>query len=367
MGALRLFLCGDVMLGRGIDQILAHPCDPALHEGFVSSAVAYVELAEGCSGPVPRGVDPVYVWGDALSELERAAPDLRIVNLETSITTSPDFVPKGINYRMNPENISSLSCAGIDCCVLANNHVLDWNTAGLLETLATLKHAGIAAAGAGEDSESAAAPAILHTPTGARVLVFAFGSESSGIPRDWSAGQNKPGVNLLRDLSEDAVARIAAQVKAVRRSGDIVVASIHWGGNWGYFIPATHRRFAHDLVDIAGCDLVHGHSSHHAKAMEIYRDRLILYGCGDFITDYEGIGAYEAFRGDLAVMYLPNLDAATACLLDLRMLVFQSHRFRLAHAVSDDVAWLARMLDGQSAEFGTHIVRNPDNTLSAVW
>jgi hypothetical protein len=43
-----------------------------------------------------------------------------------------------INYRMSPENAPCLTAAGLDCCVLANNHVLDWGPAGLIETLDVL-------------------------------------------------------------------------------------------------------------------------------------------------------------------------------------------------------------------------------------
>ncbi|MGC2824929.1 MAG: CapA family protein, partial [Pseudolabrys sp.] len=134
---LRLFLCGDVMLGRGIDQILPQPCDPALHEDYVQSALEYVQLAEAANGSVKRPVAPAYVWGGALDELKQARPDARIINLETSITRSEDFDPKGINYRMSPENAAVLAAAHIDCCVLANNHILDWGRAGLLDTLTT--------------------------------------------------------------------------------------------------------------------------------------------------------------------------------------------------------------------------------------
>ncbi|TIP99701.1 MAG: CapA family protein, partial [Mesorhizobium sp.] len=88
-------------------------------------------------------VDEAYVWGDALSELDREAPDARIINLETSITTSLSLAPKGINYKMNPANIGCLAAARIDCCVLANNHVLDWDEPGLVETLDTLRLAGL--------------------------------------------------------------------------------------------------------------------------------------------------------------------------------------------------------------------------------
>ena len=131
---MRIFLCGDVMTGRGIDQVLPHPCDPRLHERNMESATGYVRLAEQANGPIPTPVDFPYIWGAALDEFRCARPDARIINLETSITHSDSYIPKGINYRMSPENAGCLAAAGVDCCVLGNNHVLDWGHAGLLDT-----------------------------------------------------------------------------------------------------------------------------------------------------------------------------------------------------------------------------------------
>ena len=124
------------MCGRGIDQVLAHPCSPEIYEHYLRSAEGYVLLAEQANGPIPRRNGSSYVWGAALGQLERMQPDARIINLETAVTRSHDRVNKGINYRMSPENAECLAAAKIDCCVLANNHVLDWGRAGLLETLA---------------------------------------------------------------------------------------------------------------------------------------------------------------------------------------------------------------------------------------
>jgi poly-gamma-glutamate synthesis protein (capsule biosynthesis protein) len=140
---MKIFLCGDVMLGRGIDQVLPEPCPPRLYEDYMHSAVGYLDLAEKANGPIPRPVDFAYVWGAALEELSRAKPRARIINLETTITRSESYEPKGINYRMSPENAGSLASASIDCCVLANNHVLDWGLAGLRDTLARLHELGI--------------------------------------------------------------------------------------------------------------------------------------------------------------------------------------------------------------------------------
>ena len=182
---ITLFLCGDVMTGRGIDQVLPHPGDPILFEGYMKSARGYVELAEEANGPIPKPVDFSYIWGDALAELNSRKPDVRIINLETAVTRSDDVEHKAVNYRMNPGNIPCITAANIDCCALANNHVLDWGYSGLAETLKTLKDAHIKIAGAGRDIQEAQSPAVMAIPEKGRVLVFSFGSETSGIPWSW--------------------------------------------------------------------------------------------------------------------------------------------------------------------------------------
>jgi len=143
-----MLLCGDVMTGRGVDQILPHPGDPQLRESYIREATGYVALAEAASGPIPRPVGPAWPWGDALEVLGDLAPDVRLINLETSITRSGDFAPgKQVHYRMDPANIGCLTVALPDVCALANNHVLDFGQSGLAETLDTLAGAGLPAAG----------------------------------------------------------------------------------------------------------------------------------------------------------------------------------------------------------------------------
>ncbi len=362
-----LFLCGDVMTGRGIDQALPHRSRPRIYEEYMRSAIGYVELAEAASGPIRRPMGYAELWGDALAEFERRRPAARIVNLETAVTTSDDAWPgKGIHYRMHPGNVRVLTAAELDVCVLANNHVLDWGHTGLIETLDTLARAGIRTAGAGRDSAQAAAPAIVDLPPGRRVLVFGYCTEDSGVPREWAATATRPGVALLRRLDAQAVAEIAAQTSAVRRAGDVVVASIHWGGNWGFAISAAQREFAHRLIDEAGVDLVHGHSSHHVKGIEVHRGRLILYGCGDFVNDYEGIRGHERWRGDLALMYFATLDAGGA-LAALAMTPTRMRRFRVRRAGDEETQWLAETLNREGRPLGTRVDRQPDGTLALRW
>ena len=131
------------MCGRGIDQVLAHPCSAEICEDYMRSAEGYVLLAEQANGPIPRRNGPSYVWGAALDQLARMEPDARIINLETAVTRSNDLAYKGINYRVSPENAACLAAFKIDSCMLANNHVLDWGRSGLRETLATLEKLNI--------------------------------------------------------------------------------------------------------------------------------------------------------------------------------------------------------------------------------
>jgi poly-gamma-glutamate capsule biosynthesis protein CapA/YwtB (metallophosphatase superfamily) len=365
--SLRIFLCGDVMTGRGIDQALPHPVSPNLFEPYVRDARGYVALAEKANGLIPRPLSFDYIWGDALRELERAEVDLRIANLETSITAAETPWPeKGIHYRMHPQNTGCLTAAQISGCALANNHVLDWGYDGLSETLKTLDAAGIAHAGAGNDYEEAMQPAVLNTPGNGRLLLFSFGSRTSGIPQDWRATSISPGVNLLDDLSEITAERVAEQMRTHQQPGDLIVASIHWGSNWGYEISREQIVFAHRLIE-EGVAIVHGHSSHHVKAIEVFKERLILYGCGDFIADYEGISGYEAFRGDLALMYLIELDSRKGELIGVRLVPMQMRRFRLERPSTGDAEWLCDRLNQLGKQFATQTRLDNDDSLTLRW
>ncbi len=365
---LTLFLCGDVMLGRGIDQILPTPSSPEIFEPVVRSALEYVELAEAQHGRIPRPVSFEYVWGDALGELQEVRPAARIINLETAVTTRGDAWPdKQIHYRMHPANVPCLTAAGIDCCVLANNHVLDWGFSGLDETLATLHGAGIRTAGAGHDEKEAASPAEINVSAETRILVYGFAAQSSGVARDWRAEGKHSGVNLLEHLSSGAAEEIGSRISRKRRPGDIVIASLHWGGNWGYEVSRSEREFAHRLIDAAGVDVVHGHSSHHVKGIEVYRHKVIFYGCGDLLNDYEGISGYREFRGDLALMYFPTLEADSGRLLGLGMIPTQTRRLRINKASPEDARWLAERMDRECSRFGARVTQASGASLVLDW
>ncbi|MFE3228972.1 CapA family protein [Nocardia sp. NPDC059228] len=362
-----VLLGGDVMLGRGVDQIQPHPGDPMLYEPWVEDARRYVELAEKANGPIPYPVDSDWLWGDVGPMLDQLAPEVRLINLETSITADGRFAPaKGIHYRMNPANIATLKAFRPDVCALANNHVLDFGDRGLRDTLDTLDAASIRTAGAGTSIDAACRPVVVEPGTGPRVVIVSVASTSSGVPLAWAAQHDRPGVWLPGDpLGRGVADHVAAEALAHKRPGDTLIVSVHWGSNWGYGIGRSEIQFAQRLID-AGVDIVHGHSSHHPRPIEIYQGRPIFYGCGDVIDDYEGIPGYESYRPELRLLYLVSVEPGGQP-AGIRLLPMRVRRMRLEHAPRADADWLGKTLTHISRRFHTHIDRGADDLLEIRW
>jgi poly-gamma-glutamate synthesis protein (capsule biosynthesis protein) len=197
------------------------------------------------------------------------------------------------------------------------------------------------------------APLIFDIPNKGRVLLYAFAHSSSGVPSAWRAGIKRPGVALLESLHRQEVIQLVKDISERRQKGDMVVVSIHWGGNWGYEIPIEQRRFAHWLVDLAGVNIVHCHSSHHPKGIEFYHGCPVFYGCGDFINDYEGIGSYDEFRDDLTLAYFVTLNPSSGKVKRVVMTPLQILRFSLNYPSEEDQAWLWQTMARECAQLGT--------------
>src|ERR1700758_4775452 len=207
------------MLGRGVDQILPHPGEPELHEPHVRDARGYVRLAEQANGPIQHPVDWQWPWGGVLALLDDAAPDVRLINLETTITAAGEFAErKTVCYRMHPDNLPALTALRPDACALANNHILDFGYQGLTDTVAALDRAEIQGVGAGSDLPTARHPAVVSTHDEHRVLVVSVAMKSAGVPESWAAHHDRPGVWLIQDPSLREVAdEVAAKVLADKR------------------------------------------------------------------------------------------------------------------------------------------------------
>ncbi len=251
-GTVTLGLLGDLMLGGEVSQALPdHP--------------------------------PAWFWGDTLSLLRQA--DGVIANLEGPITTNQERWRhdwKMFHFRADPDAVRILQAAGIDCVCLANNHMLDFGTVGLLDTVEALDTAGIRYAGAGRTLAEARQPTLLRLP-GLTVGLIA----ATDNMRSFAAGPERPGTNYTAiNGASETLDWIERSVAALRRQGAaFVVLSLHWGPNMRRRPIARFRRFAHAAIE-RGIDLIHGHSAHVVQAIERYGDGLVLYDTGNIIDDY---------------------------------------------------------------------------------
>jgi poly-gamma-glutamate capsule biosynthesis protein CapA/YwtB (metallophosphatase superfamily) len=270
MTTLHLLLVGDVMLGRGVNDVL---CER----------------------------DASYPWGDTAALFLEA--DWRACNLECVISNrgepwEPDL--KAFHFRSDLKNLAVLKNARIDAVALANNHSLDFGHQALSDTLRALDAAGIRHAGAGADLAAASGVAVSEVK-GRRVGVLAFTDNQP----EWEARPSRAGVWYCPiDLDDDRAAHLLQGIRNARKTVEILVISAHWGPNWGYDPPPEHRDFAHALID-NGADLVFGHSGHVFRGVEIYRSRPILYCAGNFIDDY---AVDEVERNDRSLVFVLDID-----------------------------------------------------------
>jgi poly-gamma-glutamate capsule biosynthesis protein CapA/YwtB (metallophosphatase superfamily) len=290
MGMTTLSLTGDVMLGRGVNETL-------------------------------RAARPAEPWGDVLPLLLSA--DLRVINLECAITGHRrpwSRTPKVFHFRADPLAVEVLKAARVDACSLANNHTLDFEEKGLLDTLAHLEVAGIRYAGAGRNLEEAARPVLLE---GGIALVAFTDNEPP-----FAAGPDKPGTNYLPVSTEPEVLRqVEETIGAARDAGArTVVFSNHWGPNMVRRPKAVFRRFARAVVD-RGADVYYGHSAHVFQGVEVYRGKPILYDTGDFIDDY---AVDPNLRNDRSFLFCISMEDGDLRRLELFPVVLPYARVELA-------------------------------------
>jgi poly-gamma-glutamate synthesis protein (capsule biosynthesis protein) len=315
-------LVGDVMLGRRVNDALCtlHPDQP---------------------------------WGDVLPLLISA--DLRIVNLECAITDHNQpwtRTPKVFHFRADPSAVEVLKVARVDVCSLANNHTLDFEEQGLLDTTEHLQAAGIQYAGAGHNREEAARPALLAARPADRTSRVAMLAFTDNEP-SFAAGSDRPGTNYLPvSLESDVLSRVEAAVMAAREAGaDTVVFSNHWGPNMVQRPSTLFRRFARAVMD-RGADVYYGHSAHVFQGVELYRGKPILYDTGDFIDDY---AVHPKLRNDRSFLFKISLEGSEFRRLELVPVTLPYARAQLAKG-SERETILDRM-EHLSGEMGTAFVR----------
>ena len=323
-----LAIAGDVMLGRLVNDLLAE-----------------------------RG--PRYVWGDMTPLLWDA--DAFLINLECAITTRVvewhDGHSKPFHFRADPRAVEALRVARADFASLANNHIEDFGPDGLLDTIASLDHAGIAHAGAGRNLGEAIAPAVL-TRKGQRIGIVAF----ADYPRAWAATATSPGINFTTvSLEDGAFGRVAAAIDAARSVADVVIFSIHWGPNMRERPPEAFRHFAHRVIE-AGATIFWGHSAHVVQAVELLPDRgVILYDTGDLVDDY---AVDPDVRNDLGALFVVRLCGSVV----ERVALVPTHirHKQVDRAVGEDRQWFVRRMERLCQELGGSVVEMPDGSLSVM-
>lgn len=221
-----------------------------------------------------------YPWGDTLDIFNAA--DVRFCNLECAISNKGEpWMRKVFHFRSDAKNVAVLKEAGIDCVSLANNHALDYGYDALLEMMEILKTEKIHYAGAGINVEMAMRPAIFEVK-GVKIGFLAI-TDNEDV---WEATKDIPGIYYLPiELEGRRYAALIEIVKRTKACCDILIVSAHWGSNWGDRPEPGHIPFAHSLVE-SGADIIFGHSCHVCRGVEIYKNRPIIYGAGDFIDDY---------------------------------------------------------------------------------
>jgi poly-gamma-glutamate capsule biosynthesis protein CapA/YwtB (metallophosphatase superfamily) len=316
---ITLALTGDVMLGRGVNEAL-------------------------------RSALPGEPWGDLLPLLLSA--DLRVINLECAITEHErpwSRTPKVFHFRADPSAVEVLRAARVDACALANNHTLDFEEKGLLDTLAHLETAGIRHAGAGRNLEEAAQPVLLD---GGVALVAFTDNEPP-----FAASPETPGTNYLPVSTEpEVLRRVEEAIGAAREAGArTVVFSNHWGPNMVRRPKAAFRRFARAVVD-RGADVYYGHSAHVFQGVEVYRGKPILYDTGDFIDDY---AVDPDLRNDRSFLFRISMEDGDFRRLELFPVVLPYARVELAR--DEEREAIFALMEALSAEMGTFFDRREDS------
>jgi poly-gamma-glutamate capsule biosynthesis protein CapA/YwtB (metallophosphatase superfamily) len=262
---LTIGLTGDVMVGRTLDSIISL-----------------------------KGYD--YPWGNLLPLMKET--DLNIINLETTLTNNKIKNNKTFNFRASPDKVKSLVNANVTIVNLANNHIMDYNKEGLLETIETLDKAGIQHIGAGKNFNEATNPVVKHKNN---ISLGIFGLTDN--EPQWKANSGS-GINYIDINNKKDKETTLASIKELKEKTDIVIVTIHWGPNMQEKPSAKFIEFGHAMVD-HGANIVHGHSAHILQGIEIYNNNLILYDTGDFVDDYV---VDPDLRNDLSAFFVIKVN-----------------------------------------------------------
>jgi poly-gamma-glutamate synthesis protein (capsule biosynthesis protein) len=217
--------------------------------------------------------DPTTAFGPAAAVL--SAPDVTMVNLETSISVGGSPEAKSFTFQAPPSAFAALRAAGVDVVTMANNHAADYGSDGLAQTLAAIKQTGFPVVGIGADASAAFAPYYAQV-NGVRLAFLAASQVQEETLAHFSATDSGPGIaNAYSD-------RLTASVRAAKARADVVVVYLHWGTEY-QSCPNGDQRVLADRLAAAGATAVIGAHAHVLQGAGWRPDgRYVAYGLGNY-------------------------------------------------------------------------------------
>jgi poly-gamma-glutamate synthesis protein (capsule biosynthesis protein) len=281
--------------------------------------------------PVPTNftrfqqADVSYLLGERLCDLFRSA-DYRICNLEGALTDKPGYCEKTGPALYAPTTcVNAYTALGINCCTLANNHITDAGSEGLLDTVATLDKAGIKHLGAGQLPDIRRH--IFFEVGGKTICLYNVAETMYNAPT-----QERPGAFLYDEYL------VCRELEQLKKKADYLIVVYHGGvEKFRYPSPQTRLRF-HRMVD-SGADVILSQHTHCVGSEEYYKGAYLLYGQGNFL--------FRSFNNEFT-----DTGLAIELLLDDKGFSVKKH---MVHAVEDRVIYDEKQDFSDFDERSSHI------------
>ena len=321
--------------------------------GFIGDLMLGRQVSEAAARRAPESF-----WGDVLPSLRGC--DAVFANLETPITAQRREWRrcwKAFRFRADPRVTDVLRAGNVQFVSLANNHILDFENEGLLDTMVHLDAAAIAWAGAGRNSAEAMRPAVLQVGD-VKVAVIAF---TNTLP-EFAASANDPGTNHLKVRADHiTLGLLDLLVRDLRRQGvSIVVVSVHWGPNLRPWPPRRYRAFAHAVMEL-DVDVFHGHSAHLLQGIERRGRGVILYDTGDFLDDY---WVFPGIRTDRSILFIAEFEQVR--LRRLRLIPVSLSSMQTNLAAGGECEAIRRLMQRRSRRLGSDLVETKEGLMLEI-
>lgn len=255
-----LYFTGDVMLGRGVSNVLA------------SGQNVFANVAD------------IFKNSDGA-----------IINLEDPMTTSSVAYKSTIPLKANPVYAHVLKDNNILVACLANNHIMDYGDTGLNNTLTALTKTGLNFTGAGNNIEQASKPVYLNIK-GHKIAILNFmdnktftGFSPSEMPAATvnSAGYAPADWNIIKNSIDEA-----------KKNSDFTVVVFHYGNEYSTEPNNYQIVLSHQCID-EGANMIIGSHPHVIQTIETYHGKPIFYSLGNFVFDMSNTATHESLMVEM--------------------------------------------------------------------